>query len=201
MDLEPAAGRDTLRTLLANAHVFTQGYRPGGLARHGFGPADAARICPGIVCISLSAYGHERPWAGRRGFDSLVQAAIGINHAEMVAANDDKPRALPAQILDYASGFLMAYAAQAALIRQAREGGSWHVRVSLARTAQWLRSLGRVAGGFAVASPDPGVFAEQSKSGWGRLVAVRHAARLSHTHVRWIRQSGKPGSSPAAWPV
>jgi crotonobetainyl-CoA:carnitine CoA-transferase CaiB-like acyl-CoA transferase len=201
VDLETGAGRDTLRTLLASAHVFTQGYRPGGLARHGFGPAEAARIRPGIVCISLSAYGHEGPWAGRRGFDSLVQTTTGINHAEMIAAGDHKPRALPVQILDYASGFLMAFAAQAALIRQAHEGGSWHVRVSLARTAQWLRSLGRVERGFEMAAPVAAEFAESSESGWGTLVAVRHAARLSHTPVRWTRQSGKPGSSPAAWPA
>ena len=118
----------------------------------------------------------------------------------MLAAGDATPRALPVQILDYASGFLMAFAAQAALIRQAREGGSWHVRVSLARTALWLRSLGRVADGFEVAPPDTGEYAEESQSGWGRLVAVRHAARLSHTPVGWMRQSGKPGSSPPVWP-
>ncbi len=200
LDLETAAGRDALRSLLADAHVFTQGYRPGGLARHGFGPAEAARIRPGVVCVSLSAYGHEVPWAGRRGFDSLVQSTTGINHAEMLAAGEDKPRALPVQILDYASGFLMAFAAQAALIRQAREGGSWHVRISLARTALWLRSLGRVADGFEVAPPDAGDYAEESQSGWGRLMAVRHSARLSHTPVQWRRRSERPGTSPPVWP-
>lgn len=200
VDLETAAGRETLRALLAKAHVFTQGYRPGGIARHGFSPAEVARTRPGIVCISLSAYGHEGPWAGRRGFDSLVQTATGINHAEMQAAGEGKPRALPVQILDYASGFLMAFAAQAALLRQAREGGSWHVRISLARTALWLRSLGRIEAGFGVEAPLASEFAESSDTGWGRLVAVRHAARLSHTPNGWRRRSDRPGTSPAVWP-
>ena len=200
IDLETGAGRDALRGLLASAHVFTQGYRPGGLARHGFGPAEAAQIRPGIVCVSLSAYGHAGPWAARRGFDSLVQTATGINHAEMLAAGDATPRALPVQILDYASGFLMAFAAQAALIRQAREGGSWHVRVSLARTALWLRSLGRVTDGFSAASPDPGEFAQQSESGWGTLRAIKHAAWLSQTPPHWRRRSEKPGMSSPVWP-
>ena len=62
--------------------MFVQGYRPGALARLGFGPEALARLRPGIVCVSLSAYGPSGPWAGRRGFDSLVQMATGINWAE-----------------------------------------------------------------------------------------------------------------------
>jgi crotonobetainyl-CoA:carnitine CoA-transferase CaiB-like acyl-CoA transferase len=200
IDLATDAGRATLRALLADAHVFVQGYRPGGLQRHGFGPDEAARVRPGIVYISLSAYGHTGPWAGRRGFDSLVQTTTGFNHAEMLAAGETKPRPLPAQILDYASGFLMAFAAQSALLRQAREGGSWQVRVSLARTAHWLRSLGQVADGFAATAPPIADFVETTGSGWGELVAVKHAARLSQTPAGWQRPSVRPGSSPASWP-
>ena len=43
-DLRTSAGRDALKNLLATSHVFVQGYRPGGLAAHGFGPEDAARL-------------------------------------------------------------------------------------------------------------------------------------------------------------
>ena len=65
----------------------------------------------------LSAYSHRRPWATRRGFDSLVQTATGFNEAEgLAAASDGHPKALPIPILDYASGFLMAFGAQVALI-------------------------------------------------------------------------------------
>ena len=74
-----------------------------------------------------------------QSFDSLVQTASGFNHAEAQAAGQPTPKPLPMQILDHASGYLMAFAAQAALARQATEGGSWHVRVSLAQTAHWLR--------------------------------------------------------------
>ena len=54
--------------------------------QYGFGAEEAARIRPGIVCVSLCAYGYEGPWAGRRGFDSLVQNANGLNVAEAEAA-------------------------------------------------------------------------------------------------------------------
>ncbi len=200
LDLKTAAGRETLRGLVREADVFLQGYRPGGLAALGFGPEDLARLRPGIVCLSLSAYGDSGPWAGRRGFDSLVQTATGFNHAEAAAFGTAEPRALPLQVLDYSAGFLLAFGAQAALLRRAREGGSWQVRVSLARTAQWLRSLGRCSGFQGVPQPDFSDAMETTASGFGELQAVRHAARLSHTPAQWSRPSMPPGTHAPVWP-
>ena len=201
LDLRDAPGRAGLDALLATGHVFIQGYRPGALEALGFGAEAIAARHPGMVCVSLSAYGEEGPWGERRGFDSLVQTATGFNLAEAQAAGATEPRAMPAQILDYATGFLMAFGTAAALLRQAREGGSWHVRVSLARTAHWLRQLGRVAGGFEAANVDRSPFTESTDSGFGRLVAVRHAARLSRTPAVWARRSVPPGTNPPVWPT
>ena len=200
VDLRTPAGAATLAALLDEAQVFVQGYRPGGLARLGFGAEDAARRRPGLVYVSLSAYGTQGPWAGRRGFDSLVQAAAGFNHAEAEAAGDpDRPKALPMQILDQATGYLIAFGAAAALHRQQREGGSWHVQVSLAQTAHWLRALGRIEDGFAVQPPALEPWLETSASGFGALRALRHSARLSRTPAAWTRPSVPPGHSPAHW--
>lgn len=200
INLKTLAGRDQLQKLLADAHVFVQGYRPGGLEALGFGPADAARIRPGIVYVSLSAYGHEGPWAGRRGFDSLVQSATGFNLAEAEAFGSAAPKAMPYQILDYASGFLMAFGAAAALWRQQTEGGSWHVRVSLAQTARWLREFGRFAPDLTVARPDFEALVADYPSGFGHLRAMPHAARFSATPPHWERPSMPPGTHPPVWP-
>src|ERR671932_783155 len=123
------------------------------MASHGFAPEEVAAIRPGVVCVSLCAYGHAGPWAGRRGFDSLVQNANGMNLAEAAAAGEEKPKPLPCQANDHASGYLLAFGAMAALHRRVTEGGSWHVRVGLAPTAQWIRSLGRVEDGWTAADP------------------------------------------------
>ncbi|HTO05946.1 MAG TPA: CoA transferase, partial [Myxococcota bacterium] len=201
-DLETADGRESLTRLLRRADVLVQAYRPGAIAARGFGPADAAGLRPGIVYVSLSAYSHAGPWAGRRGFDSLVQTATGFNQAEGAAAGVEGPKELPAQALDHGSGQLMAAAALLARARQAREGGSWHVRVSLAQTGRFLYGLGRVADGLR--SPDPGLDdvqdrLEDSNSAFGRLRAVRHAAELSETPARFARPAAPLGSSPAEW--
>jgi crotonobetainyl-CoA:carnitine CoA-transferase CaiB-like acyl-CoA transferase len=202
IDLRSTEGRATLAGLIRDADIFVQGYRPGAIAARGFGADDAARMRPGIVCVSLCAYSHAGPWAGRRGFDSLVQNANGLNVAEAKAAGAETPKPLPAQALDHCTGHLMAFAAMTALARRAREGGSWHVRVSLAQTGHWLRSLGRIDG---LACPDPGFDAvrdrlEESDSGFGRLTAVRPAAVMSETPLRWTRPSVPLGTHPPAWP-
>jgi hypothetical protein len=203
IELKNEQGRGVLRDLLAQADVFSQGYRPHALANLGFAPLDAARISPGIVFVSLSAYGHSGPWAERRGFDSLVQTATGFNHAEGQAAGVEGPKELPAQILDHATGYLMAFGAMMARIRQSREGGSWHVRVSLAQTGRWLWNLGRLHDGFKAedlkrdaVSP----FVEEVPSGFGRLRAIRHSAILSKTPAFWARPAAPLGSHPPEWP-
>ena len=200
VDLRQPAGRADFDALLADAHVLIQGYRPGALEALGIGAQQAAQRRPGLVYVSLSAYGHSGPWSGRRGFDSLVQTACGFNHAEGQAAGSEAPRALPVQILDAASGFLIAFAAQAALLRQAREGGSWHVRIALAHTAHWLRALGRVEGGLQAPKPALDARLQTTDSGWGRLAALPHAARFTHTPAGWDRPSVQPGTHPPRWP-
>ena len=200
-DLRTSAGRDALKNLLATSHVFVQGYRPGGLAAHGFGPEDATRLRPGIVYVSLCAYGDSGPWRTRRGFDSLVQTATGFNFAEAEAVNSAEPKALPMQILDYATGHLMAFAATTALRRQALEGGSWHVKVSLAQTGHWLRSLGRVENGFSIARPKVAPYIETANSGFGELSAMAHSAKFFRTPTRWARPSMPPGTHPPEWPA
>lgn len=199
LDLTRATDIGVLQRLVADAHVFVQGYRPGALAGMGFSPETLAEVRPGIVYVSLSAYGNRGPWAGRRGFDSLVQTATGFNHAEAQAAGSATPRPLPVPILDYASGFLMAFGAQAALLKQADEGGSWHVEASLVGTAAWLRGLGRVTGGFDVTTPELDAQLAEFPCTEGRLEGMPHAAEFSVTEARWVRPSTLPGAHQASW--
>jgi crotonobetainyl-CoA:carnitine CoA-transferase CaiB-like acyl-CoA transferase len=203
VELKSEEGRATMRELLAEADIFSQGYRPRALAALGFAPEDAARINPGIVYVTLSAYGHAGPWADRRGFDSLVQTATGFNHAEGEAAGLDGPRELPAQMLDHATGYIMAFGAMMARARQAREGGSWHVKVSLAQTGRWLWNLGRLADGLKTPEfPGDAVrpFIAEIASGFGMLYAVKPSAILSKTPAFWARASMPLGSHPPHWP-
>ncbi|WP_095933386.1 CoA transferase [Streptomyces sp. Tue6028] len=130
-----ATDRRAFEELLAAADVVVTGYRPGALDRFGLSPEALAERRPGLVVAQLSAWGDRGPWAGRRGFDSLVQVATGIAAVE---GSPERPGALPAQALDHGTGYLLAAGVLRALTEQAGDGGSRSVRLALARTAAWL---------------------------------------------------------------
>jgi crotonobetainyl-CoA:carnitine CoA-transferase CaiB-like acyl-CoA transferase len=196
LDLHLAADRATLHGLATDADVFLQSYRAGALAAHGFSATELAALRPGIVVATLSAYGETGPWAGKRGFDSLVQTATGFNAAEAEASGSVTPRVLPAQALDHASGYLLALGSMAALHHRSTEGGSWLAEVSLAGTGRWLRGLGRLADGFSV--PDLADVEDLLETHDG-VTAVRHAAILSATPARWSRPALPLGSCAPEW--
>lgn len=137
LDLSVAPDRQRFEELLGQADVLVQGYRPGSLARFGLEPEELAQRHPHLVLAEVSAWGPTGPWSGRRGFDSIVQAASGI--AATLAAPDGTPGVLPAQALDHGAGHLLAAAVLTAL-RRRRDGGVWRAEVSLARLAHALLS-------------------------------------------------------------
>jgi crotonobetainyl-CoA:carnitine CoA-transferase CaiB-like acyl-CoA transferase len=201
LDLRRDEDAERLRELIRGADVVCQSYRPGALAARGFGPEALARLRPGIVAVTLSAYGHVGPWASRRGFDSLVQTVSGIAYEGGRAAGIDGPRPLPAQALDHSSGYLAAFGAMLALARRAREGGSWLVRLSLAQTGRWIDGLGRIEG---PETPEQRIEDVEdllitSDTPFGRLRHVAPAARLSETPAWWTRPSVPLGTDPPTW--
>jgi crotonobetainyl-CoA:carnitine CoA-transferase CaiB-like acyl-CoA transferase len=208
LDLREAAGRAQLHTLIRDADVYLQGYRPGALAAHGFAPEALARERPGIVCVSICAYSHRGPWHERRGFDSLVQSASGIVWSESTVAGTqsafDTPRPLPCQALDHATGYLAAFGAMVALTRRAREGGSWHVRVSLAQTGRWLQTMGMLENGqqaSEVSAQDVADCLEETVSPFGRVRAVKPAEQLARTPAFYARPSVPIGTDLPQWGV
>ncbi|MFC5993201.1 CoA transferase [Pseudonocardia hispaniensis] len=184
-----------LAELLAQADVVVAGYRPGALDRFGLAPDELTARHPGLIVVTLSAWGHRGPWAGRRGFDSLVQAATGIARVE--APGDDRPGALPAQLLDHATGYLAAAATLLALQRQRHDGGTPHIRLALAGTAQWLLAQPR-AGRVAAPEVDPAPYCEPIAAPDGLLTVASPPGTVDGHGLRW---PGPPPAFGAAEPV
>jgi crotonobetainyl-CoA:carnitine CoA-transferase CaiB-like acyl-CoA transferase len=116
--------------LLDAADVLVTGYRPGAIEAFGLRPP------PGLIRARVNAWGDAGPWAGRRGFDSIVQAVSGI--ALIESADGATPGALPAQALDHATGYLLAASIIDALVDRAADGRGRDLAAALARTAAWL---------------------------------------------------------------
>ncbi len=197
LDLRTPAGIETLRGLLKEGDVFSQSFRPGTLAARGFSPEEAARLRPGIVFVTLSAWGTEGPWKDRRGFDSIVQTVSGMAYEQ----GGEKPKLLPVSVIDYVSGYLMAYGAIVALSRRATEGGSWLVRVSLARTGKWIVDQG-IAEGWASAAPElPKAELLSLIMQNGKYSHLKPVLGLSETPPHWDRPPAPLGKHPAEWPT
>ena len=199
VDLTKPAGVETMTGLLREADIFTQGYRPGTIASRGFSPEQVAALRPGIVCVSICAYGHEGPWAERRGFDSIVQNVTGLAATQGSLA---KPRNLPVQALDYIAGYLGALGAMAGLARRIEQGGSWLVRVSLVQVAHWLASLGTVdasQGTSELPETELARYLMESDGPFGHLRHLKPVTQFSETPAYFARPAEPLGTSPARW--
>jgi crotonobetainyl-CoA:carnitine CoA-transferase CaiB-like acyl-CoA transferase len=203
LDLTTTAGSATLRELAGSADVFLNAYRPGTLEQRGFSAAAMAQLRPGMVYVTISAFSRAGPWAQRRGYDTLVAASSGLTWN-----NDHQPPArLPCQPLDYLTGYLGALGAMVALQRQAREGGSWHVQLSLERTSAWIWAMTDQLGleptstTAIPAEQDVDDLYAESASAFGQLRFLKPVAQLPLTPARWERGPVRLDSDPAHWPV
>jgi CoA-transferase family III len=190
-------GLRILHELLDGADVLVHGYRPHALDRFGLAPAVIAERHPGLVVVTLSAWGDSGPWGDRRGFDSIVQAATGIALAE--SDDGERPGVLPCQLLDHGTGYLCAAAALGSLAAQLSGGGT-HVRsLSLARTSTWLLSQPQVAHDVAAVTSDPRLCVVESAD--GPVTTVDPPGELDGAGLRWRRPLTRYGSDPLAWGV
>jgi CoA-transferase family III len=198
LDLTVDTDRERFVELLAGTDVLVHGYRADALERLGFGPDVRGRLRPGLVDVTLDAYGWSGPWSRRRGFDSLVQMSCGIADRGMRTLGRDRPTPLPVQALDHATGYLMAACAITGLANRRAGGRGSRWRASLARTAGLL-----IEGGPQVDEPevadDAATYDAIEQTGWGPARRLRAPLDVPGAPLRWNRPARALGSDPAAW--
>lgn len=200
LDLRDAAGRAAFEALLARTDILLHGYRPGALEGLGYDAERLQTLSPGLIDVALCAYGWTGPWAGRRGFDSLVQMSAGIADGGMVWRQASEPVPLPVQALDHATGYFMAAATVRAVTRRMVGGGATRARLSLARTAKFLTDLGEQPAGDAF---PPETKADLSPdveyTAWGPARRLLPPVTVAGAPMRWGLPAQKLGSAPPSW--
>lgn len=201
LDLKRDADRTIFERLAGATDILIHGYRPGALAALGYDSEGMRRLRPGLVEVTLDAYGWTGPWATRRGFDSLVQMSAGIADAGMRKSGGDRPVSLPVQALDHATGYLMAAAAIRGLTRRLADGAESIARASLARTAAMLLAYPYRADEPAPLAPEsPTDFAPDYEiTPWGRARRLRPPVEIEGAPLRWTIPASALGSAPPRW--
>jgi crotonobetainyl-CoA:carnitine CoA-transferase CaiB-like acyl-CoA transferase len=201
IDLDSPAGRERAGALLAHTDIVVNNHRTGSLERRGLDPRELASRHPGLVYVSVTCYGSTGPWAQRGGFDMNGSAASGLMAIEGTELEPKLP--ITGLINDYITGYMGAIGAAAALVKRATEGGSWHVTVSLTRTAMWCGSLGLVDPDLAGCN-DERILREplpyDAASPLGDIHMLAPPVHFSQTPPRWTDPILVPrGSSHPEW--
>ena len=199
LDLRDAHDRSCFEQLLGQADVLVHGYRSDALDRLGYDAQARRRLCPGLIDVSLDAYGWSGPWRGRRGFDSLVQMSSGIAEAGMRRLGRDRPTPLPVQALDHATGYLLAAAVVRGLTLRARSGAGCATRASLARMAMLLTGAPMDAQGAMAAETLEDQAPAIEATTWGPAHRLMPPVTVEGAPMQWVYPAGPLGNAPAAW--
>ncbi|GAB3136942.1 CoA transferase [Marisediminicola antarctica] len=197
LDAKTPEGRERLRELISTADVLVHGYRLGALDDLGLDAQTRQALRPGLIDVSLNAYGFTGPWARRRGFDSLVQMSNGIAHRGVAWAASDAPTPLPVQALDHATGYLLAAATLRAVLLRRTDGTGRVIRTSLARVGAALAAGGDLPpGGELVSRPEP---TETLETPWGDARMLRPPFEIAGVEFGFTRPPRDLGADDARW--
>ena len=204
LELGNKEGRAKFLELLSKADVFVSNRRKGWRERFQITPEETVEWRPGLIDVQITWAGETGPWSSRVGFDITATLAWGLDNIE---GSDEKP-AHPSIFVacDYVAGWLATCGVLSALLRRAKEGGSYRVVVSLSRTALWLPELGIFDRDYATKTagsndehlyPDPDTFVVDTPM--GRYSGVTEMVEMSKTPGEYKYPLTPLGSWQPSW--
>ena len=198
LNLKTAEDTARLKQLVRGADVFSQGYRPGMMSDLGFGPQELAETRPGIVTLSISCFGAGGPFSHRAGWEQVAQTVTGI----CKEGGPDRPGLLPAAACDYTTGYLGAYGVLLALAQRAREGGSYHVQVSLCQSGMFIYRQGKTQfdePDMELSQAELDALRIESQPAIGPLRHLGPVLHMSQTQPHWSRPTPMLGGDAPQW--
>ena len=204
LDYKDPEQKETLKNLLKEADIFIEGYRPGSVKKNGFSPEEVMKLRPGIICVSVNCFGNEGEYGDRAGWDQVAQAVTGMCTIQGEAEGTGVPTLTPVFVCDFLTGFLGSYGAMLALARRAKEGGSYHVKVSLSKSAMLLERQGLrddyhdAPGGLTDEELEEYAVYDYDTA-YGDLRTLGPVIKMSETMPKWNGTTPALGSSEPKW--
>lgn len=186
LDLSNVDDLKIMRKLISKADVMVHGLRADALEKLGLGDDERRKLNPSLIDVSLNAYGWTGPWRNKRGFDSLVQMSTGIAYHGMQVSSSGKPRPMTVQALDHATGYLMAAAVLAGLNQLRKTGQAASAKLSLAATAEFLKTTRKDKFGKMPYTKSENDFSSDTEStSWGPIQRLKSPIAISGLDMHW----------------
>jgi crotonobetainyl-CoA:carnitine CoA-transferase CaiB-like acyl-CoA transferase len=204
LELNNKEGHAKFLELLSKADVFVSNRRKGWRERFHITPEETIKQRPGLIDVQMTWGGETGPWSNRVGFDITSSLAWGLDNIE---GSDEKPAHPSIYVTcDYVAGWLATCGILSALLRRAKEGGSYRVVVSLSRTTLWLPELGIFDRNYATKTagsndehlyPNPDGFVVDTPM--GRYTGVTEMIEMSKTPGEYKYPLTPLGSWQPSW--
>ncbi len=198
IDIAKPEGQRILRELTRHSDILLENYKVGGLARYGLGYDDLKEINPGLIYCSITGFGQTGPYAGRAGYDFMIQAMGGFMSitGERDAEPGGGPQKIGVALSDVLTGLYTTIAALAAVRERDRTGEGRHVDMALfdvtvastANQAMNFLATGTAPGRMGNAHPNIVPYQSFKTADDHVIVAVGNDAQFD----RFCRAGGRP---------
>ena len=135
VNLKDPRGLDVVRRVIDRSDVLLHQFRDGVADRLGIGEADVRRTNPRLIYASLTGFGRDGPFAGRRAYDNIIQAYVGLNHIQGVGASGPQP--IRTILADKVPPLILAQAITAALYEREKSGVGQRIDLSMLHSMLW----------------------------------------------------------------
>lgn len=129
IDISKSEGANLIKALVMKSDILVENYKVGGLAQYGLDYASLHKLNPALIYCSITGFGQTGPYAGRAGYDFMIQGMAGV--MSITGEPDGRPLKMGVAFSDVFAGLHAVIGIQAALIARTQTGQGQHLDISL----------------------------------------------------------------------
>jgi crotonobetainyl-CoA:carnitine CoA-transferase CaiB-like acyl-CoA transferase len=136
LDLAREEGRQVLLTLLKDADILIENFKPGSMEAWGIGYTELSELFPRLIYCKISGFGADEPLGGFPGYDGVVGAMVG--HCSVTGSEESGPTRLGLPVVDISTGLYCVNGILLAVVERVASGRGQFLEVTLYDAAMSL---------------------------------------------------------------